>query len=68
MGQNGSTILPHDKATEEINRIKAQLRQLEEDYRFSRFDKNGNSKNLVISLRQRFSNLRHWGVTGKRLK
>lgn len=64
MGQNGSTIIPHDKAMEEINRIRAQLRQLEEDYRFSRFDKNGNSKNLVTSLQQRFSNLRHWGSQG----
>ena len=61
MGQNGSSILPHDKAMEEINRIRAQLRQLEEDYRFARFDKNGNSKNLVKSLQQEFSNLRHWG-------
>jgi len=61
MGQNGSSIRPHDEAMEEINRIRAQLRQLEEDYRFARFDKSGNSKNLVTSLQQRYSNLRHWG-------
>ena len=61
MGQNGSSIRPHDEAMEEINRIRAQLRQLEEDYRFARFDKSGNSKNLVTNLQQRFSNLRRWG-------
>jgi hypothetical protein len=62
MGQNGSSIRPHDEAMEEINRIRAQLRQLEEDYRFARFDKSGNSKNLVTSLQQRYSNLRRWGL------
>ena len=61
MGQNESSVRPRDEEKEEINRLRAQLRQREEDYRFARFDKNGNSKNLVTSLRQRFSNLRRWG-------
>ncbi|KIM36847.1 hypothetical protein M413DRAFT_31454 [Hebeloma cylindrosporum] len=61
MGQNGSTVLPHDKAMEEIKRIRVQLLQLEEDYRIARFDKNGNSKNLVTSLQERYSNVRRWG-------
>jgi len=61
MGQSGSSVLPQDKAMEDINRIRAQLRQLEEEYRFAGFGKNGSSKNLVRSLQQRFSNLRRWG-------
>jgi len=61
MGQSGSSALPHDKAMEDTNRIRAQLQKLEEEYRFAGFSKNQRSKNFVRSLQRRFSNLRRWG-------